>query len=694
MKINGNTLVNKKYNPRNVRPKIPIDADEVDSVMERFIRQKYQEMSLSDGRPRPPSRHEREPAYEREAPPDREFNRSPETSPPPPLPPKKGKLFSFGLRSTSASYPYLSKADKKRMTRERDLTIEPTTENAFHSSVTSPLPSKQSRIFGANIGNDANIETKLSTLKDMGFPDGQRNSTMLKSLNGDLERTIESLVRLGEGSQPGSRSRTPNRTPRGSMRGTPTTSAFPDDLKSPTLKPPSGTNPFDRPSGGNIGLSLAPPPAEQKAGGSFNPFGIPPDPQVLEQSLSNLQISQQPPLFPHSTGGYPSQPPPMQFDRLQQSMTPPVPSTYNPFFQSMPSLQSSLNPYNQMMPSPQSATQPNNPFFGQGYGASNAAQSPQPIEQYGQPSQSSYNPFQAQFSNQQAQQNVQSQSFSQPQSQPQQQSTNPFGTNFGGQMAGGMPDLFSGGQTSQQANVQQQQQQQQLYPSFPQQQFQQAPQQQQQPQPQASQLQSTTNGYPQPQNPYQVQQPQQNPYQQPQIQQPSQFQSAPNPLMPQQTGRYDKSSILALYNYPHLAPPLPTIQDEPSPSGEMPSSYSQQATTTAAVTPQRSVTMPLLQQQSSISQSRNPFLGNNPTTINPSNPNMNNTTTMSSSSTSASNGGGGGSGPPPTAGNWSIANRSRSRESADLAAWQQQQNQNGRHSPDAIFGGLSARYGR
>lgn len=101
MKSNGNVTVNKSFNPKNIKPDIPLDADEVDSAMERFIRKKYQERSLSDGKPRLPSRSG-----------DTGFGASTNDSPPPPLPPKKGKLFGFGLRASSSAYPS-SKAEKE-----------------------------------------------------------------------------------------------------------------------------------------------------------------------------------------------------------------------------------------------------------------------------------------------------------------------------------------------------------------------------------------------------------------------------------------------------------------------------------------------------------------------------------------------------------------------------------------------------
>ena len=91
MRRNGNVAVNKIYNPKGKRPDIPVDADEADSAMERFIRKKYQEKSLVDGKPEPPSRLDASP----------NIPHSPkESSMTPQLPPKKHKFFGFGLRAS------------------------------------------------------------------------------------------------------------------------------------------------------------------------------------------------------------------------------------------------------------------------------------------------------------------------------------------------------------------------------------------------------------------------------------------------------------------------------------------------------------------------------------------------------------------------------------------------------------------
>ena len=113
MKSHGNLLMNKIFNPKNIKPPVPTDIDEADSCMERFIRQKYQYRSLEDGKPKPPSREDesytrnndrREERRERQRSYDdyQRDNYSPEGSPPP-LPPKSGKFFGLGLRSASST---------------------------------------------------------------------------------------------------------------------------------------------------------------------------------------------------------------------------------------------------------------------------------------------------------------------------------------------------------------------------------------------------------------------------------------------------------------------------------------------------------------------------------------------------------------------------------------------------------------
>ncbi|KAG9526948.1 ArfGap-domain-containing protein, partial [Aureobasidium melanogenum] len=91
MKRVGNVTSNRTFNPQNVKPDIPTDADEVGGVMERFIRQKYEHKAFVGPRPRS---HTVGGA-----------SVSSNEGVPPPLPPKPGKKFGFslGVRSSSAT---------------------------------------------------------------------------------------------------------------------------------------------------------------------------------------------------------------------------------------------------------------------------------------------------------------------------------------------------------------------------------------------------------------------------------------------------------------------------------------------------------------------------------------------------------------------------------------------------------------
>ncbi|KAF2474608.1 ArfGap-domain-containing protein, partial [Lindgomyces ingoldianus] len=185
MKRMGNTESNKTYNPRNVKPQIPIDVDEVDSTMERFIRQKYEQRAfLNDSR-----------AGSRQ----NTGSTSSVEDRPPPLPPKPTKRFGFGL-AKSSTFP-------------RNVTppVSPSL-GGFGQDTSPPRVNKPSRVFGSNISTSGDgLESKLATLRDMGFPDEKRNSTVLKGLNGNLDRAVEALIRLGE--QNPSTSRGPTPTP-------------------------------------------------------------------------------------------------------------------------------------------------------------------------------------------------------------------------------------------------------------------------------------------------------------------------------------------------------------------------------------------------------------------------------------------------------------------------------------------------
>lgn len=481
MRSYGNNLSNNIYNPRNVKPPVATDADEEDACMERFIRQKYQHRSLEDGKPKPPSRHDSDPVP-----------RSPEGSPPP-LPPKTGKLFSFGGLRSSASASNL-----RRLSSNKTPIFSSGRKGSLSPSNTG------SQGVGASVAgmDTASFASKLTTLRDMGFPDDQRNAVILKSLSGDLEKTIDSLVRLGEGGHPPSGSRTPATTTSHSSGS------------AAKQEPKVSTNPFDQ-------LDANPP--SQPSGKSYNPFDMPApqsasaQPQSLESSFQNLQVSQ--PLFPHSTGGYPpqhslSQPLP------QLSATPPVTSSFTQgsFVSSPQSVDGSYNPFfqpPQPQPSPAYTQSPgagqNNPFFSRvspqstsmvsqtqsSFSTSAPTVGPPNVPRHANtmPAMSSTSPFGPSPFQQQ-----------QPQPSPF-QGNNPFQT-------------MAAPTTPQSAGYNGQYQQSGLQPT------------------------SQNAGYD-----VQYQQPQLQPGLQPQ-----------QPLAPQTTGRMNKGNILALYNF---SPPPPAISEQP-----------------------------------------------------------------------------------------------------------------------------------
>ncbi|KAK3178242.1 hypothetical protein OEA41_000375 [Lepraria neglecta] len=603
MKRNGNVNTNRTFNPQNTKPPIPLDVDEVDAVLERFIRQKYDQQVFSSGRAPPAARN------------NTGSTRSSEDQPPP-LPPKPAKRFGFGLRSTSS-------AVNMQRSLPASPPLPPNGTNGFGGSPSPIHVNKQSRVFGASVGGGGGeMDSKLAQLRDMGFTDEKHNATVLKGLGGNLERTIESLVRLGEGSVPASRSRTPNPrntavsqpspasnqstgvingtsfTDNGALSQTNTGSQPQQSFQNlnPTQPQPTSSNPF------------------QQQFQSYNPFGIPSSQQPanvpLENAFAGMQISQQP-LFPNATGGYPSQPQPPQEARFQ-TMTPPVPQVPQQYMQSNPYVQQSpapTNNYNPFFQNQQISPAWSDPYASNVQIQTQDTQYQQNSYQHAQNSQPLYNGYTAASPQTQSPQ-VQQGSFQQQQSQS--------------------PQTLQGS-------------------------FQQPPVRQQPVQQQSAQQHQITNPY-QPQQPQQQQvsnrcapqqtfvNPGQYPMQQPQP--PQQYNSfQPSQLQTQQTGRVDKSSILALYNYPQLAPPPTPIESNATSPVEAPNPNK------TASAPQRSVTMPVQLSTGS----GNPF----------------------QSATANSN-----------AAQRNGAYRHTSQESVDVAGFQ-----NGRHSPDA-FASLSARFVR
>ncbi|KAL9588332.1 MAG: hypothetical protein Q9203_002854 [Teloschistes exilis] len=586
MRRNGNLASNKVYNPRNSKPAIPLDVDEVDAALERFIRQKYDQQTFSGSTVvRPSTRH------------NTGSTRSSDDQPPP-LPPKPGKRFGFGMRSVSSALP-----------STKHSRISPPTSPDTANGYPPPPPirvNKQSRVFGASVGGGGeNMESKLATLRDMGFGDDKRNSTILKGLNGNLERTIETLVRLGDGNIPRSRPRSPVK-PRQIAVSQPT--GFSQPFSSVGVEPPTTAA-----SGRSYDSEVSPAPKAKAAPTSpsspdtnerethiyptqsHNPFDAPSsrsDTWPLEKAFENMQVSQRPPLFPNATGGYPIQPQHIEASRFQQSMTPPVPQLHqhmhtNPYAHQMSIQNNNYNPF--LLPGQQLP-----PISTESYPANNQAQL----------MNNAYNPFVSPQPPAQQQHNVDgsvcqpSQAFVAQQLIQQQQ---PYMSN---------QTQFFGANEPSQTNPFLQQQSTNNQPTY---QYQQYP----------------------PQPLYQSQSPQMQP-----------------------SGQLDKSSILALYNYPQLAPPLlpnGTVSSENQAPPPDPSTASA-AKPALKFLNQRSVTMPA----QLVSGSRNPFH-------------------TSSSNGAAANANSAAPAIP------SGLSRHVSQESVDVGGYQ-----SGRHSPD-VFASLSAR---
>ncbi|XTI86731.1 ArfGap-domain-containing protein [Cenococcum geophilum] len=626
MKRIGNTESNRHFNPRNTKPQIPIDMDEVDGVMERFIRQKYEHKAFSS-ESRPGTRQNTGSTSSVE---DR----------PPPLPPKPGKRFGFGLRAASSTFP---------MSKTVTPPISPGL-GGFPEDSSPPRVNKASRVFGSNIGGPSDgFESKLATLRDMGFPDEKRNATILKGLNGNLDKAVEALIRLGERGSTTARGSTPVPPAKSNVNGITI-----DRTRTTT----SSNNPFDQ-------LDSAPQPPQQQQqnhvaaplqtqpvatngpsyshlvspSNPYNPF-LPSSQQVpfAQQPFDQLsQNQQQQPLFPNRTGGYDTQSQQLQqTNPFQHSFTPPpvpqIPQIYNNFLSQQPPY-----PQQQTLQTSQAPASGSNPFLRSSRSQIFTQTNPFDQRQHqdmSTPGTQSY----------QAPQN--------PQTFPpaQMQAPNPF------QQQSQIPQQLQQFQQHQQQDAPFQQQ------DAPFQQ-QNAPFQQQQPQVPQQSFNPNANSQFQPSNPYQQQpqfqsqpqqqfQPQQQPQFQPQAQQQQQAQQS-----------FNKSSILALYNYPHLAP---THSDALSSSTTAPP---------AASLNKRSVTMPI----PSATMTAGPAAGI-----------MNPFASMGQGQPQGQTQNGPVGGQDADAGAVSAGNGMRhvSSESVDFAGLM-----GGRHSPDA-FSGLSARFVR
>ena len=358
----GNTASNKVYNPVNQKPPVPIDADESDAAMERFIRQKYVNSAFSKSAN--PNRH-------------RNTGSSGSDDIPPPLPPKTPGR--FGLRSASSVFPLSSKA--KRETSSTTVSTSHSNGNDHFESGGHPPSSPPSRAgpFTRNTVSQAlgfgdsdvgdNSHAKLASLRDMGFSDERRNTVVLKSVSWDLDRAVEMLMRMGDAGV--SNGRMPPHSlasPRESSLFAPTrtniSSTQPSmatiGLSMPTLSSlevssspalNDSSNPFDA-------LDFAAPPAPPQSSQSTgslqnkipfditNPFGIMPTPQQqaplsaptitasssafnLNQAFQNMALSPPQSLFPHHTGSGV----PLQQQQLPQAQSPfATPSSGHSYF--------------------------------------------------------------------------------------------------------------------------------------------------------------------------------------------------------------------------------------------------------------------------------------------------------------------------------------------------------------------------
>ncbi|KAJ4403521.1 Protein gts1 [Neurospora sp. IMI 360204] len=567
MKKVGNIASNKSYNPDNKKPPIPGDADDVDPAMERFIRQKYMQRSLAGAK-----KH------------NTGSTSSDET--PPPLPPKTGSR--FGLRSASSIFPLGS---KKKHDTGRSASPGPR----------SPASPRTNGGYGATVrfeSNDADeTEIKLQKLRDMGFRDEQRNAMVLKGVGGNLEKTIEALVRLGEGSE----ARTPlnlnkKQTPTASSQSLAPSTSSQDAARGRPISPAS-TNPFDM----FDQAPLPPQPLSSQSTGTLqnrnpynmtttNPFGVPqqsapqqqqPQQQqamsAFDQAFQNLSLAPSQPLFPHHTGGMiaPQQQQNVPAGYQQPQMTGPAQQNY-------PSIALASS---QAFPLTSQATG-YNPFFNNQQQQQQQQQQPQTQFQPQQPMTINTTGYAGSYANNpfaKSPTRLQSPTLTQIPEQSQQnfyaggQAQAPVAMPLGMQQTGNNPffNQAMGGMPQQQQAPQQYGLAAQMTGQVPQYQTQgQAQGQMQMQNPQGSQMPQMQQGGYAPQQQYQPQQQQQ------QYQPQQQYQQQYQPQRP------DKASILALYNYPQLAPQPPQAQQQnpaqaqgqqpPTQAGQANGAYGQQ----------------------------------------------------------------------------------------------------------------------
>ncbi|KAI9840870.1 MAG: hypothetical protein M1837_001249 [Sclerophora amabilis] len=373
MKRAGNVVSNRVYTPNNSKPNLPLDVDEVDSAMERFIRQKYEHRLFQGGHIGQNYRQNT-------------GSTSASSEEPPPLPPKPGQRFGPGFRAASSTFPLSTRHDamSRFASRSPDYT---------RPSGRTPSPVKSdghATVFGASVGGES-FESKLATLKEMGFSDEKRNATVLKGLSGSVERTIETLVRLGEGGPKSSKAQSALATnlpitvpPAGSSRATPISTQ--PAISAPQNQRTHGSSAefLQHPIPPQRTGVLSAPSQDEAQRNPFNPFLFDPRnssrTQPLDRAFENLAVSQ--PLFPNATGGFPQQPP--HDIPYHQTLTPPIQSTtHQHYFPT--SSQPQVHPYFQSQyPQSQAINGISDPFFSQASGASmssNPYQNHVPLQQ-------------------------------------------------------------------------------------------------------------------------------------------------------------------------------------------------------------------------------------------------------------------------------------------------------------------------
>ena len=308
MKTNGNIVSNRRYNPRQQKPNIPIDADEVDGAMERFIREKYQHKTLcGEGRPLPSIKHHTG------------SSSGSSNDVPPPLPAKNTPRLSSNLRSSSSMYPHAS--------------------NSLPSPPASELSSSGSRRMAGipedgPISRDQSFDGKLDTQRTGNQP-VRTNTSGSTQVNGIIFDSPTSV-------------QTPN--------GVSSSNTVPQHKQSAS----NSSNPFSRPTAFPAPQVQA--PATQSFEQSFQNLSMNHSQQQTQPQSQTQPQQHTQNLFPNNTGSWTTQATSstnLQNNPFLKTFTPPIsPSPYH--YQSAPLQQPTSNPF---LRSSQSQTFPSsNPF--------------------------------------------------------------------------------------------------------------------------------------------------------------------------------------------------------------------------------------------------------------------------------------------------------------------------------------------